>query len=369
MSLEKLERFGASLLATRLSLLGQDPCGGSEVVLWEDAAILREAGIPVRVYGRAAANGAGVHTLPIRSRSAWTSSFEYCGAFLWKERQSVLIAYNEPMVAGWAPERAIARFDWATPLPRYWKLPGWRARFGRALYLFPSESERRLFLEQHEGIPEAATAVVPNAVDLEAFKPAEPPDSKPLRVGSAGQWTTVKGTSTLLDAWAIVKKRLPSAELRLAGGPALWKRSAPPEEVRQIAVRVERMAAEDAVQFVGEVPRSEMPGFWSSLAVAVVPSQYESFGLAALEAMACGVPVVATRVGGLPEIVEDGKSGLLVPPNDPPALAEAVAGLLTNPDLLRRLQIGARRRAERFSRDQRAKQFLALLAARLQAKP
>ena len=368
MNLERLERLGASLLATRLSVLGQDPCGGSEVVLWEDAAILREAGIPVRVYGRAATNGAGVHTLPIRSRSAWLSSFEYCGAFLWKERQSLLIAYNEPMVAGWAPERAIARFDWATPLPRYWKLPGWRARFRRALYLFPSESERRLFLEQHEGIPEGATAVVPNAVDLEAFKPAEPPDSKPPRVGFAGQWAPRKGIADLLDAWQILKERAPMAELHLAGSATLWKGPGISREAQGISQCVEKLAGRGGLRIVGELPRSQMPAFWNSVAVAVVPSLYEPFGLVALEAMACGVPVVATRVGGLPEIVEDGESGLLVPPNDPPALAEALVALLANADLRLRLQMGARHRAEKFSRDQRAKQFLALLAARLQAK-
>ena len=104
-----------------------------------------------------------------------------------------------------------------------------------------------------------------------------------------------------------------------------------------------------------------MSQFWNSVNVAVVPARHESFGLVALEALACGVPVVATTAGGLKEIVEDGESGLLVPPGDAGALARALQALLTDEPLRQRLAEGARRRAQAFSLERRAHDILRLL--------
>jgi glycosyltransferase involved in cell wall biosynthesis len=98
--------------------------------------------------------------------------------------------------------------------------------------------------------------------------------------------------------------------------------------------------------------------------VAVVPSLYEPFGLVALEALACGVPVIASAVGGLKEIVLDGESGLLVPPGDVSALARALRLLLTDDSLRMRLGVGARLRAREFSLQRRSSELLALLEER-----
>jgi glycosyltransferase involved in cell wall biosynthesis len=115
---------------------------------------------------------------------------------------------------------------------------------------------------------------------------------------------------------------------------------------------------------VGAIPRSQMPAFWASLDVAVMPSLSESFGLVALEALACGVPVVSTTAGGLKEIVVDGECGLLVPPADAKALAHALLRLLTDQDLRLRLARGARRRAATFSLERRSFELLQLLRDR-----
>lgn len=111
---------------------------------------------------------------------------------------------------------------------------------------------------------------------------------------------------------------------------------------------------------VGALPRNEMPAFWNSLSVAVVPSFHEAFGLIALEAMACGIPVVASAVGGLKEIVEDSETGMLVPPGDAAALAQALITLLTNEPLRLRLAQGALRRAQMFSLERRSRLLLEL---------
>jgi glycosyltransferase involved in cell wall biosynthesis len=364
----KLETRGVALLATRMSVLGEDPCGGSEVVMWEDAAILKDVGIPVRVYGRAARKGAPVRVLRLRTSMPLVTSIEYGGQFLRKEREALIIAYNEPALAGWAPERTIVRFDWSTALPRYWNWPLWLSRFRQARYLFPSESERQLFLQQYGRIPTQCTVMMPNAVDLKLFRPANDVVIARSReapcVGFAGQWVPRKGIGELLEAWLAVKSVVPTAGLYLAGGAALWKGVREAAGAGSSADRVREMEEKGLVHSVGAVTRSRMPEFWNSVDVAVVPSLYEPFGLVALEALACGVPVVATTAGGLKEIVVDGESGLLVPPGDASALSRALLTLLTDELLRRRLAEGARRRAHAFSLERRSRELLQLLLER-----
>lgn len=365
----KLEKYGVALLAPRMSMLGADPCGGSEVVLWEDASLLTDAGIPVRVYGSAAFEGAPVRVLPLRTALPLVTSIEYGAKLLRREREALIISYNEPSLAGWAPSRAIVRFDWDTPLPRYWDWPFWLSRFQRARYMFPSENERRMFLERHRRIPERCTTTVPNAVDLRLFCPA-PEESKhwqpeASRVGFAGQWAPRKGIYELLEAWESVRTAVPGAQLCLAGGSQLWKNTTETPGSIDCDQKIQQMERDGAASIVGALPRKKMPAFWNSVSIAVVPSLYEPFGLVALEAMACGVPVVATAVGGLTEIVQDGESGLLVPPGDAAALARALVTLITNEPLRRRLAQGAQRRAETFSIERRSRLLLQSLLDRM----
>jgi glycosyltransferase involved in cell wall biosynthesis len=363
----KARKVGVALLASRLCLLGHDPCGGSEVVLWEDARILESAGVPVRVYARAARNSAPVRVVRLRTRTAQINTMEYSGALLRNEPDALIIAYNEPAVAAFAPSRTIVRFDWATPLPRYWKWPVWRSRFQRARYLFPSESERQSFLEQHPRIPSRQSFVIPNAVDLDLFQPrvqSERRPAEPLRVGFAGQWTERKGIIELLKAWRVLKPTLPCCDLYIAGGPSIWRNVSAVTSDEDIAAKVQHLEREKLIHCVGALPRSMMPGFWASVDVAVVPSLYEPFGLVALEALACGVPVIAAAAGGLKEIVVDGDCGLLVPPGHTAALVRALRELLTNEPLRRRLAAGARLRAQIFPLHRRSRELLSLLLER-----
>ncbi len=106
---------------------------------------------------------------------------------------------------------------------------------------------------------------------------------------------------------------------------------------------------EDNVDFVGSVDQQRLALWYDAADVCAVPSLTESFGLVALEAMACGTPVVATRVGGLQTVVEHGGSGLLVPANDHEALSRAIEQVLTDHRLRTHLAHGARDRAEKFT--------------------
>jgi glycosyltransferase involved in cell wall biosynthesis len=353
-----------AVLAPRICVLGHEPCGGSEVMLWEDVRLLQDAGMSVKVYGSAAKETAPVTTIPLRTNMPLITSLEYCAAFVRREKNSILMACNEPSVAGFAPDRTVVRFEWDTPLPRYWRLPGWLPRFQRARYLFVSESDREEFLRNHSLIPGESTNVIANCVDSELFKPASRPAGSALRVGFAGQWVPRKGISELLQAWPQVKAQVPAAQLELAGGPAMWKTARPVTGAEHSAALVKSMEDAGLLHTVGALPRARMRDFWNSLDIAVVPSLYEPFGLVALEAMACGIPVVASAIGGLKEIVEEGVSGLLVPPGDSPALANGLVSLLTNEHLRLRLAEGARRRAEEFSQARRSAELVALFQPR-----
>ena len=364
----KLRKTGVALLASRLCILGDDPCGGSEVVLWEDARILEDAGISVRVYARAARNGAPVTILPFHTRCAQLNTIEYAQGLLRKEREALILAYNEPALAGCAPERTVVRFDWSTPLPRCWNWPLWISRFERARYLFPSESERQIFLQQHARIPLRQAVVVRNAVDLELFTPRKetPPGGRDgsIRVGFAGQWCRRKGIAELLDAWPEVKTAFPTAELYLAGGPALWKRDDEAPGTAESTARIQEMERKGFVHSLGTIPHSQMPQFWNSVDICVVPSLIEPFGLVALEALACGVPVIASAVGGLKEIVVEGECGLLVAPGNVAALGSALREAIGNESLRQRLTAGARFRAQAFSLRRRSSEFLRALTER-----
>jgi D-inositol-3-phosphate glycosyltransferase len=108
------------------------------------------------------------------------------------------------------------------------------------------------------------------------------------------------------------------------------------------------LGLQDRVTFVDAVPHADLPLYYNAADICVVPSYYESFGVVAVEAMACGVPVVASRVGGLKETVKDGRTGYLVPWRCPEPFAERLELLLSNEPLRRKLGREARAAAERF---------------------
>ena len=151
----------------------------------------------------------------------------------------------------------------------------------------------------------------------------------------------MKGLVPLLEAVAKVRTER-DAELLVVGRPR-------PESRAQATI--DRLGLRGAVRFVNGVSDEEIVRLYAQADVAVVPSLYEGFSLPAVEAMACGVPLVATTGGALPEVVGDsGVTGLLVAPGDPGALAGALVSALEDPALRRRLgEAGRARVLERFT--------------------
>jgi glycosyltransferase involved in cell wall biosynthesis len=192
--------------------------------------------------------------------------------------------------------------------------------------------------------------VIYDGVDVEVFRPMEAP-KKPgsiLYVGNSDDRN--KGARYLLEALALLKDRRDFQLTVVDRDVALM-----------VPVLSQELGLGDRVRITGRVSREELVQLYNESELLVSPSLYEGFGLPAAEAMACGTPVIATTAGAFPEVIEDGVSGLLVPPRDAAALAAAIERVLDDPALRRRLAHEGRQRiVERFSWRETAVQTLAL---------
>lgn len=186
--------------------------------------------------------------------------------------------------------------------------------------------------------------VIPNVTGGWAVEPAGEAEGEPGYLLFVGRLRIRKGVEVLLEALRELRGRFPSAALRIAGDG---------EHRRRLERRVAELGLGPAVSFLGSRDAAQVRTLLAGAAALVVPSIYEGMPLVVLEAMAAGVPVVASRVSGIPEVVVDGSdrgTGWLVPPEDPGALAGALAEVLADPAEARRRGEAGRRRAEELYR-------------------
>jgi glycosyltransferase involved in cell wall biosynthesis len=233
---------------------------------------------------------------------------------------------------------ALDEFQHAHVARRVQVLRAWRTVTARraACLLCPSDFLRTIVLSW--GIAPEKVSVLPNAAPPVPTLPSR--DELRGRLGVdgnalafAGRITRAKSLETALDALG----RLDDVTLLIAGDG----------EERE---RLERLAG-DNVRFLGAMERDDVLELFAASDAALLSSSWENFPHALVEALAVGVPVIATRVGGVPEIVEDGVNGLLVPPGDPAALAETIQRFFGDRDLRERLREAAARSVARFSQE------------------
>jgi glycosyltransferase involved in cell wall biosynthesis len=185
--------------------------------------------------------------------------------------------------------------------------------------------------------------IVSVGVDQTLFRPLPHVARIPGRLmTTASADVPLKGLTYLIEALAKVRTERPDAHLVVIGRPR--HKSAVPQQI-------ERLGLDGAVEFVSGVSDERIVELYAEAELAVVPSLYEGFSLPAVEAMACGVALVATSGGALPEVVgPDGEAALVVPPKDPSALAAAIVRGLDDPELRARLAAGGRNRVlDRFT--------------------
>ncbi len=189
---------------------------------------------------------------------------------------------------------------------------------------------------------DARLSVVPFGIDPDVFNPSEPKrvqsSRDPVIIGSTKSFEEKYGLSVLIDAFSILANRSYSIKLVLVGSGSL--KSA-------LEQKIKAMGLSDKVEFRPAVSHDKIPSVLESFDIYVMPSisESETFGVAALEASAMAVPVVGSRIGGIPEVIDDGLSGYLVEPDNVDDLTHALEKLVKNPELRQRLGSGGRKLA------------------------
>ncbi|MFH2103070.1 MAG: glycosyltransferase family 4 protein [Chloroflexota bacterium] len=191
--------------------------------------------------------------------------------------------------------------------------------------------------------PPERIGVISYPIDTNIFKPTgvkdQPVTSAPSLL-SIGRLEHRKGTDVLIKAMTHIWQSHPEIRVTLLGKEAQYNHS----DLLGWLPKHHR----DKVNFPGFVPHQALPGYYQKASIYVAPTQYETFGYTLLEAMSCGKPVISCRAGAIPELIEDGENGILVPFNDAGELAAAVTHLLENPALARQMGAAGRKQAQRY---------------------
>jgi glycosyltransferase involved in cell wall biosynthesis len=252
------------------------------------------------------------------------------------------------------PVRIGNRRELITPDKTRAHLAAQRAAY-RAAHVIVANSSAAAGQLRREGVPADRIHTIPNGVDIDAYGPAGARAEGIRRVITVANLRQEKGHDTLIDAASIVLQRRPDAEFQIVGSGPL----------RSVLERqVHERGLGDRVRFLGE--RTDVPALLSSSDLFVLPSRSEASPNSVLEAMAAGLPIVATRVGGVPELIRSGVTGVLIEPGAPENLARAVLGMMDRPGVAWELGRAAREAVRGgFSFDRMVASFEHLYLAQL----
>ena len=224
---------------------------------------------------------------------------------------------------------------------------------------YSAEAARREY-----GVADSRMVVVPEPIELERWRgllaaAAPRPRGGPAILCVARMYPR-KRIGDLLEASALLRRRIPGARVRVVGKGPEWA-----AVTRLHGTRGFR----DTVALLGNVSRERLAEEYVSADIFCLPSVQESFGIVFLEAMAAGLPVVACRAAAIPEVVEDGVTGLLVPPRDPGSLADALEVLATDPGRARAMGDAGRRSVTAYTPERVAARFLEAVRLCLEGGP
>jgi len=376
---------------------GERDAGGMNVYVQASATALAALGYRVDVFTRATVPGQkiitiapGARLVPIVAgpaapveKAALPDFVDAFGAgvvaFAAQEQRHYALVHSHYWLSGLAGMRLAGA--WSAPHVVMFHTLGEvknRSRLGEREPAVRVDGERRIvqaadrivcatahegsLLHSLYGAEPARLITIPCGVDVDLFQPSPRADELRRSLGEervllyAGRIEPLKGLDLVIRALAQLDE--PRPLLLIAGGDGF----AEPEIARLRRV-ARQEGVEERVRFLGAVPQHDLPAYYSAADVCVVPSYYESFGMAALEAQACGTPVVAFRVGGLPGVLRDGETGYLVPWRCPEPFAERLDLLLRNEPLRRSLGAAAREWALQFRWPVIAQQLAALYAS------
>jgi len=305
----------------------------------------------------AAAQAAGLRVFPLRIRSGleWLDALRL-RSLLWRERIACICVktYKEARLAALArlglPIRLLERRGALGDVRNRFR-DRWMLRWCCDALVVPSRALQEDFT-RWPWLDPRRVGIVPHGVVLEEYAAVTPRAAQPPgggRVIFVGRLHPIKGTDVLLEAWARVQRAVPRARLCLVGDGA---RAQHEQWARDHGVA-------GTVEFAGFA--ADVKPWIAGADLLVAPSRAEGAAYVLLQAQALGVPVVATRIGGNPEYLREDVSGLLVAPEDPAALAQAILDLLRDPQRRARLGAAGRRHvAEHFDMATALRRFLAL---------
>jgi len=218
----------------------------------------------------------------------------------------------------------------------------------QADYIIASTNDERTQIIRHCGATPGQVRVIPCGIDLKLFKPQDQQQAR-IKLGLGqrepvllfvGRLDPFKGPDLLLRSAAMMEEK---AQIVIVGGKSSQDKDSQP--LKELAAQLK---ISKRVHFIDAQPQYKLPVIYSAADVTVVPSYHESFGLAAVESLACSTPVVATRAGGLTTVVQNNQTGFLVP-RCPGFFAERLDSLLQNPSLLKKMSMAARPSVLQFS--------------------
>jgi len=221
-----------------------------------------------------------------------------------------------------------------------------------------AESEKEDLIKLYGCNPEKCV-VVPGGVDLKQWGKIEKSKARELiKINKddfvllyVGRLEWRKGIGTLIASAGLLKKEIPKLKILIIGGQIFGKEKNldDAKEYERLKSMAKKQEVDDIIRFVGRVQHSGLPLFYSAADIFVIPSYYEPFGLVALEAMTSKIPVIASNVGGLTKIIEDGKTGLLFEPRNPVTLRKKVLSIYNSKDLKENLISSAYQKVQGYS--------------------
>ena len=395
-----------SVHTSPLAPLGGKKTGGMNVYVRELAETLGRMGIEVDIFTRKSAPdqpevdislGANVRVIHVPCGPAQVldpdAVYPYLSqftagifAFIAKDPQPYDIIYSHYWLSGWVAYKL--KEVWNIPIVQMFHtlghmknrissiksaLPDVRIGTERQIVDWadviiaatPAEYNQLLWLYHAD---RRKIAIIPPGVKSEMFKPI-PQTIARQKLGFdancklllfVGRIEPLKAVDTILEALSIIQDRQPEALKNVCFAVVGGNPQDPDAELARLLHMVRALGLDDVVQFMGAKSHELLPYYYASATSVIMPSDYESFGMVALEAMASGTPVIATEVGGLAFLVRDGETGYLVPVRDPQALAERIVILLTDTEKRQKLGENATHLAHQYDWSAIANQLITL---------
>jgi len=324
--------------------------GGAERVALYDVEYLNKYGIQSRLFVKKV-NKQYRHIRALGHLDfLGTGDYLYHLHFILSSRSDLYLAINCPKLSLLHPTKTILSFHINDPWLPHYTNKIFRNRYKKSFFVFCSNFLKKEFLRKYPEIPESRCFICYNGVDTSRFRPMREDSDGAVRILFLGQWIEEKGIYVLLEAIKKLSKKRKDFVLLLGGGPYLWKVNTLRDHQKKIEEKVKKIVGSiKCIKIIGIIDYSRLPELYNSVDIVIFPSiDQEAFGLVNTEAMACGLPVVATDVGGVPEVIVNNETGLLVEPSNAKALTNALEYLIDNEPIRKKMGRKGRERVERY---------------------